>query len=216
MSTEFELPVDYLVIEGNIGAGKTTLTRKLAADFGARTLYESFGDNPFLPLFYGDRDRYAMMVELYFMTERHRQLSEVKPERNLFGEPLIADFLFLKTWLFARSNLSGHERKLFRRIFDGLNEQLPAPQLLLYLHRPVDVLLANIAKRGRGYEEGITADYLVQIERTYWDYLRSELRFPVVLMDLGDADFESKDSAYAAIRAACRTKAGSGLQVIKT
>ena len=211
------LTVDYLVIEGNIGAGKTTLTRRLAEESGARTLLERFGDNPFLPLFYEDRERYAMMVELYFMTERHRQLADLQTDRDLFGQPLIADFLFLKTWLFARSNLRGAERKLFKRVFDGLSERLPTPQLLVYLHRPVEVLLAQIAKRGRGYEEGITADYLSQIEQTYWEYLRSEQRFPMVLLELGALDFEEDADVLAAIEHEISTAsaAKAGLRVVE-
>ena len=208
------LPVDYLVIEGNIGAGKTTLARKLATDAGARTLLERFGDNPFLPLFYEDRDRYALMVELYFMTERHGQLAEVLPERSLFGEPLISDFLFLKTWLFARNNLRDKERELFRRIFDGLNGQLPRPQLLVYLHRPVEVLLANIAKRGRDYEANIGADYLRQIERTYWTYLREEQRFPILMLELGDRDFERDDACYREVVAEIVAEAEPGVRVV--
>ena len=208
------LPVDYLVIEGNIGAGKTTLTRKLAADAGARTLLERFGDNPFLPLFYRDRERYALMVELYFMTERHGQLAEVLPERSLFGEPLVSDFLFLKTWLFARNNLRAHERELFRRIFDGLNGQLPSPQLLVYLHRPVEVLLANIAKRGRDYEVDIDADYLRQIERTYWSYLREERRFPVLMLELGDIDFDGDQACYGNVTAEILAEHDGGVRVV--
>ena len=208
------LPCDYLVIEGNIGAGKTTLTHKIAAGTGARTLFERFGDNPFLPLFYADRERYALMVELYFMTERHSQLSGMRTERTLFDEPLVADFLFLKTWLFARSNLRGSERTLFKRIFDGLSERLPTPERLVYLHRPVELLLANIAKRGREYEAQISEQYLQQIERTYWEYLRSEQRFPVLLVELGDLDFEHDESAYGALREAVLAEAAPGLRVI--
>ncbi len=208
------LPYDYLVIEGNIGAGKTTLTERLAASHGARVLLEKFGDNPFLPLFYADQERYALMVELYFMAERHGQMNLVTTERTLFDEPLIGDFLFLKTWLFARKTLRAHERELFRKLFEQLNATQPTPQCLLYLHRPVEVLLDNIAKRGRAYERQISADYLVSIEQTYWEYLRAEHRFPIVFVELGDADFEQDAGVYGALSAIIQQAVPPGLSVV--
>ncbi len=208
------LPYDYLVIEGNIGAGKTTLTERFAGELGARVLLEQFGDNPFLPLFYADRERYALMVELYFMAERHTQMSAVTTERTLFGEALISDFLFLKTWLFARKTLRAQERDLFGKLFEQLNAQLPTPQRLLYLHRPVEVLLQNIAKRGRDYERDISADYLLQIEQTYWEYLRSEQRFPILFVELGDRDFASDLGTYDSLTALLLDEAAPGLSVV--
>ena len=123
-------------------------------------------------------------------------------------------FLFLKTWLFARTNLKEPERTLFKRIFDSLNERLPTPDLLVYLHRPVDVLLGNIAGRGRGYESGITAEYLLRIERTYWDYLRSEERFPILLLEMGERDFEVVEADYAAVVREVLAKAETGLRIV--
>lgn len=208
------LAYDYLVIEGNIGAGKTTLTRKLASAVGGRVLLEQFGDNPFLPLFYADRDRYALMVELYFMAERHGQMTALLPHRTLFGEPLLSDFLFVKTWLFARTTLRGKERELFKKLFDQLNAQVPIPQALVYLHRPVEVLLRNIAKRGRAYEIDITADYLLQIEQTYWTFLRSEQRYPTLLLELGETDFEEDESNFDKICELLAATAEPGLRVV--
>ena len=184
------LPLDYLVIEGNIGAGKTTLCRLLAERYACDLVLENFEDNPFLPLFYEDQDRYALMVELFFMTERHTQMTPLLTQPSLFSKPVLSDYIFTKTWLFARQTLKPIERKLFRRLFDQLNRQLPLPRKLLFLHRGVDVLLANIARRGRDYERTISAEYLAKIQRTYWDYFREEKRYPIVMVDAGDADFE--------------------------
>ena len=185
------LPYPYLVVEGNIGAGKTTLTHLLAEHYACELVLEAFADNPFLPLFYADRERYALPLELFFLSERHRQLEPILRQPTLFAEPVLADYLYLKTWLFARATLAERERELFRRLFDQLNAQVPLPRKLIYLHRPVEVLLRQIARRGRGYERDISADYLRTVERTYWDYLREEKRFPIVAVDLGDADFST-------------------------
>lgn len=189
-SAKPDLPYPYLVVEGNIGAGKTTLARALAERYRCELVLEAFADNPFLPLFYADRERYALPLELFFASERHRQLTPRLRQPSLFGAPLLADYLYLKTWLFARATLSGAERDLFRRIFDQLSAQVPLPRKLIYLHRPGPVLLRQIAGRGRDYERGITADYLAAVEQTYWEYLRGEKRFPVVVLNLGDLDFE--------------------------
>ena len=184
------LPLEYVVIEGNIGAGKTTLARLLHQRYGCELVLEQFADNPFLPLFYEDQDRYALMVELFFMTERHTQLTPLLTQPSLFSQPVLADYLFIKTWLFARQTLKPAERNLFKRLFDQLNKLLPLPQKLLFVHRPTPVLMANIAKRGRDYEQTISTEYLAKIQRTYWDYLRQEKRFPVIMIDAGELDFE--------------------------
>ena len=152
------LPVDYLVVEGNIGAGKTTLAERVAERYACDLVLEEFRDNPFLPLFYEDRERYALTVELFFMAERHAQMQQRLAQPTLFGAPVVADYIFAKTWLFARQTLRAHERNLFRRLFDQLNAQVPLPQRLLFLHRPVPVLLEQIARRGRDFERSIDAE----------------------------------------------------------
>lgn len=198
-SAKPELPYPYLVVEGNIGAGKTTLAHALAKHYRCDLVLEAFADNPFLPLFYGDRERYALPLELFFLSERHRQLEPLLRQPSLFGAPLLADYLYLKTWLFARATLSGAERELFRRLFDQLSAQVPLPQKLIYLQRPADVLLRHIARRGRDYESAITANYLATVEGTYWDYLRAEKRFPVLVLDLGATDFEQTPGAFGRV-----------------
>lgn len=198
MSEPGKLP-NYLAIEGNIGAGKTTLARRLADDFGARLILEQFTDNPFLPLFYEHPERYGFSVELFFMTERHKQLQQDLAQRDLFRENLVADYFFIKTLLFARNNLAGEEYRLFQRLFSILNGTFPKPDVLLYLHRPVPQLLRQIEKRGRGMESDITPEYLSGIQRSYFDYFRTERTFPVIILDTEEADFSRDRAAYEAI-----------------
>lgn len=186
----------FITIEGNIGAGKTTLCHMLARDYNHRLMLEQFSDNPFLPLFYEDPERYAFTVELFFMTERHKQLQKELSQRNLFGENILSDYFFLKTLLFARNNLSGEEYRLFQRLFHILNAPFPKPDLLLYLHRPVSRLLHHIAKRGRSFESDITAAYLEQLQKAYFDFFRSERSFPIVVLDLEAADFTEDQAVY--------------------
>lgn len=212
-SAKPELPYPYLVVEGNIGAGKTTLARALAERYRCELVLEAFADNPFLPLFYADRERYALPVELFFASERHRQLAPRLRQPSLFDAPLLADYLYLKTWLFAQATLSGAERDLFRKIFDQLSAHVPLPRKLIYLHRPSSVLLRQIAGRGRDYERGITADYLATVEHTYWEYLRSEKRFPVVVLDLGDRDFEHSPDTLAQVVHLIESPHANGMNV---
>ena len=189
----------YLALEGNIGAGKTTLARKLAADFKHRLVLEQFTDNPFLPAFYEHPERYAFSVELFFMTERHKQLQQDLAQRQLFQENLISDYFFLKALLFAKNNLTGEEYRLFQRLFHILNNQFPKPALLLYLHRPIPVLLNQIAGRGRTFESDISPDYLLGIQKAYFEYFRTESTFPIVILELEDHDFAINPDTYQAI-----------------
>jgi deoxyadenosine/deoxycytidine kinase len=183
------LPHNYLVIEGNIGAGKTTLCRMLADRYQRRLVLEAFADNPFLPYFYENPERYAFPVELFFMTERHKQLQQDISQTQLFSEGIVADYFFGKTLLFAGTNLADEEFRLFQRLYRILNGNVPRPDLLVYLHRPVEALLTNIRKRGRDYEQDITPDYLTKIQNAYLDYFRSALGFPILILELGASDF---------------------------
>ncbi len=212
--TKAQLPNDYLVIEGNIGAGKTTLASRISERYECQLVLEQFDDNPFLPLFYKDKDRYALMVELFFMAERHTQMQPLLSQPTLFSKPVLADYIFLKTWLFARRTLlRRHERDLFRKLFDQLNQQIPLPQKLLFIHRPVPVLLQQIRHRGRDYEANISHEYLSIIQRTYWDYFREEKRYPIIMVDLGDADFETDETVFNELLDVIARPAHKGLSV---
>ena len=205
------LPHPFIVIEGNIGAGKTTLCQMLSRDFGCRLVLEQFADNPFLPYFYTNPDRYAFPVELFFMTERHKQLQEELGQHSLFQEHIVADYFFLKTLLFAKNNLQEEEYRLFQRLFSVLNASFPKPDLLVFLHRPVDTLLDNIRKRGRAYEQEISGDYLQQIQQVYFDFFRTAPPMPMLILDIGQADFQTKPASYAQILDAIQAPIHSGV-----
>jgi deoxyadenosine/deoxycytidine kinase len=192
-------PHKFIAIEGNIGAGKTTLSKMIAQDYGCRLILEAFSDNPFLPYFYENPERYAFSVELFFMTERHKQLQEDLKQTDLFQNQIIADYFFLKTLLFAKNNLSEEEYRLFQRLFHILNADFPKPDLLVYLHRPVEQLLNNIKRRGRDFEADISAAYLGQIQQAYLDFFKGSRDIPILLIELEDLDFTTSPEGYARI-----------------
>lgn len=187
---------NFIAVEGNIGAGKTSFCNRIADDFNCQIILESFEDNPFLQQFYQNPERYAFPVELFFMTERHKQLQQGLLEPELFKRGTIADYFFLKTLLFAKNNLSDEEHRLFSRIFKVLNTSFPKPDLLVYLHRSVEDLQTNIRKRGRDYEKDISADYLKKIQNTYFEFFRTEMSMPILIIDVENADFLNDDTTY--------------------
>jgi deoxyguanosine kinase len=193
-------PHRFLAIEGNIGAGKTTLSRMLAADYNCELILEQFTDNPFLTNFYEHPERYAFPVELFFMTERHKQLQEHFSQGSLFGATTVSDYFFVKTLLFARNNLNEEEFRLFQRLFHVLNAQFPKPDLLVYLYRPVEDLITNIHNRGREYELDIKPDYLDSIQKAYLSYFRSMTEVPVLILDISGVSFWQDDQAYQRIK----------------
>jgi len=190
----------FIAIEGNIGAGKTTLSQMLAHDLQRRLILEQFTGNPFLPLFYKQPERYAFSVELFFMTERHKQLQTELAQTQLFESNVIADYFFMKTLLFARHNLSVEEYRLFQRLFHVLNANFPNPDLLLYLHRPIPQLLRQIKGRARSFETDIQAPYLQRVQQSYLEYFRGDIPFPVVLVELHDLDFQQDQRVYRALQ----------------
>lgn len=192
-------PHQFIAIEGNIGAGKTTLSHKLAEDYGMRLILEQFTDNPFLPFFYENPERYAFPVELFFMTERHKQLQEELSRRDLFQQSIVADYFFLKTLLFARNNLNEQEYRLFQRLFHILNASFPKPDLLLYLHRPVTELINNIHKRGRTFENEISPEYLEKIQQAYFEFFRTHEGLPILILEIDNIDFEADAHHYLRI-----------------
>lgn len=187
-------PYKYICIEGNIGSGKTSLCELLAKKYPAQLILEEFDDNPFLPYFYQNPERFAFTVELFFMAERHKQLSQITMQKDLFYEFTLADYSFWKTLIFARKNLDEKEYRLFQRLFNILNSTSPNPDLLIYLHRTPEKLLYQIHQRDREYETQITTSYLKMIQDSYFEFFYSQTSYPIVIVDVEDIDFVSKPS----------------------
>jgi deoxyguanosine kinase len=178
----------FITIEGNIGAGKTTLAHLLAKHFNARLILEEFAENPFLSKFYENPQQYAFPVELFFMAERYKQLKELIQTRDLFQSVTITDYLFTKCLLFAKVNLPEVEFRLYQKLFEIIHQQLVQPDLLIYLHAPVNKLQQNIKKRNRIYEQGIPDEYLFNIQQTYTNYIKQH-NIKTLFIDAGNADF---------------------------
>jgi deoxyadenosine/deoxycytidine kinase len=188
----------YITIEGNIGAGKTTLARIIASKLHATLVLEEFAENPFLSKFYENPEKYALPLELFFMTERYKQLKELRESENAFTGITVGDYMFTKCLLFAKINLSSDEFKLYQKLFDIMHQQLSKPDILLYLHAPVNKLKGNIKKRNRKYEQLIPDQYLLSIQETYTMYIKQN-SLKTIFIDASNADFETHDSHIAAV-----------------
>jgi deoxyadenosine/deoxycytidine kinase len=182
----------FITIEGNIGAGKTTLAHLLSKHYNARLVLEEFADNPFLPKFYEHPEQYAFPVELFFMAERYKQLKELIQQKDLFQSLTVSDYLFTKCLLFAKVTLPADEFRLYQRLFDIIHQQLVQPDILIYLHAPVAKLQENIRKRNRSYEQNITDEYLFNIQETYTHYIRQH-NVKTLFVDASNADFLHND-----------------------
>ena len=178
----------FITIEGNIGAGKTTLARMLSKKLDARLILEEFAENPFLPKFYENPGQYAFPLELFFMAERYKQLKDLLHTRDLFQSVTISDYLFTKCLLFARVNLPEEEFRLYQKLFDIIHAQMIQPDLLIYLHAPVSRLQQNIKKRNRHYEQNIPDNYLFNIQQTYTHYIKQH-NIKTLFIDASNANF---------------------------
>lgn len=179
---------NFITIEGNIGAGKTTLANLLSKKLDARLVLEEFADNPFLPKFYENPDQYAFPLELFFMAERYKQLKELIHTHDLFQTVTVSDYLFTKCLLFAKVNLPPEEFKLYQKLFEIIHQQLVHPEILIYLHAPVKKLQENIKKRKREYEQSIPDEYLFNIQETYTSYIKQH-NLKTIFIDASNADF---------------------------
>jgi len=179
---------NFITIEGNIGAGKTTLAHLLSKHYNAKLILEQFADNPFLPKFYENKQQYAFPLELFFMAERYKQLKELLQTKDMFQKITISDYLFTKCLLFAKVNLPEEEFLLYQKLFDIINPQLVQPDILIYLHAPVSRLKENIKKRNRDYEQTIDPEYLLSLQDIYTQYIKQhDIR--TLFIDASQADF---------------------------
>jgi len=199
----------FITIEGNIGAGKTTLAHLLSKHYNARLVLEQFADNPFLSKFYENPPQYAFPLELFFMAERYKQLKELIHTTDLFHSVTIADYLYIKCLLFAKVNLPEAEFRLYQKLFEIINQQLVQPDILIYLHVPVNKLQTNIRKRNRSYEQAIPDAYLLTIQETYIDYIKQH-NIKTIFIDAGKADFLGNEKHLQVIIDALQQDFGEG------
>jgi deoxyguanosine kinase len=194
-----KIKYNYVVIEGNIGAGKTTLAGKISDQFNAKLILEHFSDNPFLPKFYNDPDKYSFPLELSFLASRYKQLKEELVPQNLFKSFTVADYYFMKSLVFAASTLKEDEYNLYRQIFYIIYGTLPKPDLYVYLHLNPDRLLQNIERRGRNYEKSITKEYLQKIQDSYFSFFKQNPENKYLVIDLNEIDFVANQNDYSKI-----------------
>jgi deoxyadenosine/deoxycytidine kinase len=179
---------NFITIEGNIGAGKTTLAYLLSKHFNARLILEEFADNPFLPKFYENQRQYAFPLELFFMAERYKQLKDLLQTKDMFQNVTISDYLFTKCLLFAKVNLPEEEFILYQKLFEIISPQVVQPDLLIYLHAPVNKLKENIKKRNRSYEKAIDPEYLFALQEIYTQYIKQH-NIKTLFIDASKSDF---------------------------
>jgi deoxyguanosine kinase len=194
-----KIKYNYVVIEGNIGAGKTTLASRIADQFNAHLILEHFADNPFLPKFYTDPEKYSFPLELSFLASRYRQLKDELVPQNLFKAFTVADYYFMKSLVFAASTLTGDEYNLYRQIFYIIYGSLPKPDIYVYLHLNTDRLITNIGRRGRNYEQSITTEYLQKIQDSYFSFFRQNPENKYLIIDINDIDFVANENHYTRI-----------------
>ena len=199
-NSSLELKYKYLVIEGNIGAGKTSLATMLAKESGSRLVLEAFSNNPFLAKFYEDPGRYAFQLELSFLSERYHQIKNELGHPDLFGQSVISDYFLAKSFIFSKYNLKDDEMKLFEKLFSLINLQAPKPDLYVYLHVPVDKLLDNIKLRGRDYEKHIQYDYLKEVQDGYFGFFKSQQEMKILVIDTSNLDFVNKKHDFEELK----------------
>jgi len=185
-----------LIIEGNIGAGKSTLASRISEDFNAKLVLEDFADNPFLPKFYQDRSRYAFPLEMSFLADRYQQLSDDLTQLDLFKKFTVADYFIIKSLIFARVTLQEDKFRLYHKIFDIMYKEISKPDLYVYLYQNSEQLLRNIKKRGRSYEQEIPSEYLDRINSGYLEYIKQQKDLNVLIIDVSDKDFVENQQDY--------------------
>ena len=189
-------PYNFVAIEGNIGAGKTTFATRFARDVDAKLVLERFEENPFLPKFYEDQSRYAFPLEMSFLADRYQQLTDDLSQYDLFKTSVVSDYFVFKSLIFSKVTLSEDEYALYRKIFNFMYRDLAKPDLYIYLYQNVDRLLKNIKKRGRSYEQSITEEYLAQIHEGYMNFIKTQKDLNILILDISDIDFVENPDYY--------------------
>ena len=189
---------NYIAIEGNIGAGKTTLAKMLAEQFNGKLILEEFKNNPFLEKFYKDPAKYSFPLELSFLAERYQQMIKELSSMELFYNLTISDYFLNKSLIFARKTLGDDEYQLFRTLFNIMDANVPKPDLLVHLYVKVENLQANIKRRGRSFEQNIPDEYLHSIQESYFQYLNQQTKMRILIIDINKLDFvkNPKDFQY--------------------
>ena len=190
---------NYIAIEGNIGAGKTSLSSMISEDFNAKLILERFKDNPFLPKFYEDQHRYAFPLEMSFLADRYQQLSDDLAQYDLFADFVVSDYDVFKSLIFAKITLAEDEYALYNKLFGIMYKELVKPDLYVYLYQNTDRLLENIKKRGRDYEQNIQPEYLMEINKSYLAFIKSQTNIKVQIIDISDFDFVNNRAHYLEI-----------------
>lgn len=190
---------NYIAIEGNIGAGKTSLANMMSDEFNAKIVLERFADNPFLPKFYKDNERYAFPLEMSFLADRYQQLSDDLAQFDLFKNFIVSDYYIFKSLIFAQVTLHSDEYKLYRKMFDLMYKEITKPDLYVYLYQNTDRLLENIKKRGREYEQNIEASYLQKIHDGYSNFIKTQTDLNILIIDVSDLDFVNNPDDYETI-----------------
>ncbi|MCX6208134.1 MAG: deoxynucleoside kinase [Bacteroidetes bacterium] len=201
----------FITVEGNIGAGKTTLSNLLAQHFNAKLVLEEFADNPFLAKFYDNPKQFAFPVELFFMAERYKQLKDMVGTKDLFQSVTVSDYLFTKCLLFAKVTLPDEEFRLYQKLFDIIHAQLPFPDILIYLHAPVSKLQLNIKKRNRPFEQNIADEYLFNLQETYTSYIKQH-NIKTIFIDASNADFTGNPAHFKVVLDALNNDFENGQQ----
>ena len=207
---------EYVVIEGNIGSGKTTLSKKLADHWGSRLMLEEFKENPFLPKFYEDPKQHGFALELSFLAERYHQKRDELNRTDLFHPGIVCDYSFAKSLVFARINLDPDEFELYQNLFNIIHGRLPKPDLLFFLYCSPEKSLRQIKKRGREYEQEISINYLEEINNGYMEFFKQQTGMKIVGVNTDDIDFVQSNEDLRKVIELIESPHNTGIQIIET
>ncbi len=204
----------YVVIEGNIGSGKTTLAKRLAEHWGTRLILEQFMDNPFLPKFYENPKQHGFALELSFLAERYHQKRDELNRTDLFRPGVVSDYSFAKSLIFARINLGPDEFELYQNLFNIIHGRLPGPDLLIFLYCSAEKSLRQIRKRGRSYEQEINTDYLESINNGYIEFFRQQTGMRTIVLNTEEIDFVASESDLHQVFLTMEKPYGKGMHIV--